>query len=292
MSGLAPGRFSTDAERPLAAHRADDVGQRGAEPRPAPPLALLQLDVGAANAGRSNLALSLPVDHLGRRGRAVPAASRAPSNRAVGHRRWLLNPFATTMGSGSTSTANAMTVIGPTSSAATEPGVGLVADRRLLPEAPSSRAAAGRSRPATGAPSFRLRNGAGLPRRQAGRARRRTRSSPGTPSRPWSGRCRPSIATSGHLQGRRAAASGQPGTAKRYARTYGVRMFTPRGLSSPSTSPVSWARAERERAWWAASPSVVVEVHPHLLDVERRVEVLEVGERLLELLLAAGGGPP
>ena len=36
------------------------------------------------------------------------------SNAAVGHRRWLLNPFATAMGTGSTDTANAMTVIGPT----------------------------------------------------------------------------------------------------------------------------------------------------------------------------------
>ncbi|MET0838172.1 MAG: hypothetical protein ABWY19_05280, partial [Marmoricola sp.] len=34
-------------------------------------------------------------------------------NGAVGHRPWLLNPFSTTMGTGSTDTANAMTVIGP-----------------------------------------------------------------------------------------------------------------------------------------------------------------------------------
>ena len=42
-------------------------------------------------------------------------------NFAAGHRRWLLNPFATQMGSGSTKTANAITVIGPSSSARPDP---------------------------------------------------------------------------------------------------------------------------------------------------------------------------
>jgi hypothetical protein len=68
--------------------------------------------VGAANAGRSNLALSYPsITSAG----LVELYMRDPGagNGAVGHRRWLLNPFATTMGTGSTHTANAMTVIGP-----------------------------------------------------------------------------------------------------------------------------------------------------------------------------------
>jgi hypothetical protein len=75
---------------------------------------------GAANAGRSNLALSYP---------AVTAAGvvtqylddAGTSNRPAGHRRWLLNPFATQMGSASTNNANAMTVIGPTSSSRPNP---------------------------------------------------------------------------------------------------------------------------------------------------------------------------
>jgi hypothetical protein len=38
------------------------------------------------------------------------------SNIAAGHRRWVLNPFVTQVGIGSTDTANALTVIGPSSS--------------------------------------------------------------------------------------------------------------------------------------------------------------------------------
>lgn len=68
---------------------------------------------GAANAGKANLALAYP---------KITSASlvelymRDPgaSNKAVGHRRWMLNPATTQMGSGSTNNANAVTVIGPT----------------------------------------------------------------------------------------------------------------------------------------------------------------------------------
>lgn len=75
---------------------------------------------GAANAGRSNLALSYPAltsAGLVRLYTSDPGAD----NGAAGHRRWLLNPFATTMGSGSTRTANAITVIGPSSAARPNP---------------------------------------------------------------------------------------------------------------------------------------------------------------------------
>jgi uncharacterized protein YkwD len=75
---------------------------------------------GAANAARSNLALSYPA--------ATSAGvitqyldDAGSSNRPAGHRRWLLNPFATQMGSGSTINANAMTVVGPTSSSRPNP---------------------------------------------------------------------------------------------------------------------------------------------------------------------------
>lgn len=68
---------------------------------------------GAKAASRSNLALAYPSLKAGR---IVDLYMSDPGadNAAVGHRRWLLNPFATVMGSGSTATANAITVIGPT----------------------------------------------------------------------------------------------------------------------------------------------------------------------------------
>lgn len=76
---------------------------------------------GAANAGRSNLALSYP--QLTSAGLVkLYTSDPGAGNRAAGHRRWLLNPFATQMGSGSTRTANALTVIGPSSSSRPSPG--------------------------------------------------------------------------------------------------------------------------------------------------------------------------
>ncbi len=69
---------------------------------------------GAANAGRSNLALAYPsLTSAGLVGMYMKELGS--SNYAVGHRRWLLNPFSIQMGSGATNTANAITVIGPTS---------------------------------------------------------------------------------------------------------------------------------------------------------------------------------
>jgi hypothetical protein len=75
---------------------------------------------GGANAGRSNLALSYPsITSSGVVG--LYMSDPGGSNFAAGHRRWVLNPFATQMGSGSTKTANALTVIGPSSSARPNP---------------------------------------------------------------------------------------------------------------------------------------------------------------------------
>lgn len=69
---------------------------------------------GATAASRSNLALSYPSI---KSGQIIDLYMDDPgaSNKAVGHRRWVLNPFVTTMGTGSTDTANALTVIGPSS---------------------------------------------------------------------------------------------------------------------------------------------------------------------------------
>ncbi|HET6166692.1 MAG TPA: CAP domain-containing protein [Marmoricola sp.] len=75
---------------------------------------------GAAAAGRSNLALAYP--SIGS-GQIIDLYMDEPgsTNHAVGHRRWLLNPFSTVVGTGSTNTANALTVIGPTSSSRPNP---------------------------------------------------------------------------------------------------------------------------------------------------------------------------
>jgi uncharacterized protein YkwD len=75
---------------------------------------------GAAAASRSNLALSYPSI---KSGQIVDLYMDDPgsTNHAVGHRRWLLNPFSTVVGTGSTNTANALTVIGPSSSSRPNP---------------------------------------------------------------------------------------------------------------------------------------------------------------------------
>lgn len=75
---------------------------------------------GAAAAGRSNLALAYPSLTSGQ---IVDLYMDDPgsTNFAVGHRRWVLNPFTTQVGTGSTTTANALTVIGPRSAARPNP---------------------------------------------------------------------------------------------------------------------------------------------------------------------------
>jgi uncharacterized protein YkwD len=75
---------------------------------------------GAAAAGRSNLALAYPSIKAGQ---IVDLYMDDPGagNVAVGHRRWMLNPFTTQVGIGSTDTANALTVIGPSSSSRPNP---------------------------------------------------------------------------------------------------------------------------------------------------------------------------
>ena len=75
---------------------------------------------GAAAAGRSNLALSYPSITSGQ---IIDLYMDDPgsTNTAVGHRRWVLNPFTTQVGTGSTSTANALMVIGPRSSSRPNP---------------------------------------------------------------------------------------------------------------------------------------------------------------------------
>lgn len=75
---------------------------------------------GDAAAHKSNLALKYP--SIGS-GQVVDLYMDDPGsgNTAVGHRRWLLYPYTTVMGNGTTRHANALTVIGPTSSARHNP---------------------------------------------------------------------------------------------------------------------------------------------------------------------------
>lgn len=75
---------------------------------------------GATAASRSNLALSWPALAAGKI-IDLYMDDKGSTNTAAGHRRWILNPFSTVMGSGSTQTANALTVIGPTSAARPNP---------------------------------------------------------------------------------------------------------------------------------------------------------------------------
>jgi uncharacterized protein YkwD len=70
---------------------------------------------GASTAGKSNLALAYPSLHAGQI-IDLYMDDKGEGNVAAGHRRWILNPFSTVMGSGTTDTANALTVIGPTNS--------------------------------------------------------------------------------------------------------------------------------------------------------------------------------
>lgn len=68
---------------------------------------------GARAAGKSNLALAYPSLKAGQ---IIDLYMDDPgsTNTAAGHRRWIMNPFSTVMGTGSTDTANALVVIGPT----------------------------------------------------------------------------------------------------------------------------------------------------------------------------------
>lgn len=75
---------------------------------------------GANAASKSNLAIAYPSINAGQ---IIDLYMNDPgsTNTAAGHRRWLLNPFSTVMGTGSTRTANALTVIGPTNASRPNP---------------------------------------------------------------------------------------------------------------------------------------------------------------------------
>lgn len=113
LAGLAPVRFSStlNAHAQAAALIMSANGQLNHFP---PSTWRCYTKTGAQTASRSNLALSQPSITSGGIV-AMYMDDPGAANYGVGHRRWVLNPFATTMGSGSTSTTNALQVVGPTS---------------------------------------------------------------------------------------------------------------------------------------------------------------------------------
>jgi uncharacterized protein YkwD len=179
--------------------------------------------VGATNAARSNLALSYPsITSSGLVG--LYLSEPGSGNTAVGHRRWLLNPFATTMGSGSTGTANAITVIGPT--AANRPNPAWVS----WPTAgyfPSTLEPGGRWSLSAGNSQTDFRRATVRVYRNGDRVRAvklRVATGYAQPTLVWQIPARE--ATSGTY---RVVVSGvrRAGTSTPFGRTYDVRMFTP-----------------------------------------------------------------
>jgi len=178
---------------------------------------------GATNAGVANLALTFPaVSSAGVVGQYL--TDSGSSNRAAGHRRWLLNPFSTTMGSGSTGTANAITVIGPTST--TRPNPAWVAwptagyfPNQLEPAGRWSLSAGNGAMSFTYATVRVYRNGNLIQT-----VKNPVVSGYARPTLVW--QVPTSIARAGSFQ---VFVSGirKSGTTQRYTRSYTVKMFTP-----------------------------------------------------------------
>lgn len=121
MGGLAPVTFATTLNT-RSQQTALIMSANGALSHQPPSSWRCWTSTGAANAGRSNLALSYPsITSAGLVSQYLEDAGS--TNQAAGHRRWLLNPFTTQMGSGSTNTANAITVMGPTSTSRPNPAL-------------------------------------------------------------------------------------------------------------------------------------------------------------------------
>jgi uncharacterized protein YkwD len=119
LAGLAPVSFSTTLN--ASAQRAALIMAANNALSHAPSSSWrCWSSTGASAAGRSNLALAYPSLKAGQI-IDLYMDDKGDSNVAVGHRRWILNPFSTVMGSGTTDTANALTVIGPTSSSRPNP---------------------------------------------------------------------------------------------------------------------------------------------------------------------------
>ncbi len=222
LSGLAPVRFSTVLNA-RSQRTALMMSANHALSHTPPPSWRCYSAIGAANAGRSNLALSYPsLTSAGVVG--LYMTDPGAGNEAVGHRRWLLHPFTTTMGSGSTNTANAMTVIGPTAAARPNPAwvSWPTAGYFPAPLEPKGRwsLSAGNARTDFRRATVHVyRNG------QAIRAvRQPVHNGYGMPTLVWQIPAKQAGSGTFHV-----VVSGvhRAGTRKVFARTYDVRMFTP-----------------------------------------------------------------
>jgi len=112
LAGLAPVKFSATMNRQAQAAALMMAANQSLSHTP-PQSWLCYTLAGARAALRSNLALAFPQITSGQ---VVDLYMDDPgrNNTDVGHRRWVLNPFTTTMGNGSTTTTNALMVVGPT----------------------------------------------------------------------------------------------------------------------------------------------------------------------------------
>lgn len=120
LTGLAPVNFG-NATMNRKALQASVIMQANGKLSHDPLTSWLCYTLGGDDAAhKSNLALYYP--EMGS-GHAIDLYmdDRGSNNAAVGHRRWLLYPFTTTMGNGTTRSANAITVIGPTASTRPNP---------------------------------------------------------------------------------------------------------------------------------------------------------------------------
>ncbi|MCW2787219.1 MAG: hypothetical protein JWP74_3736 [Marmoricola sp.] len=119
LAGLAPVRFSSKLN--ASAQRAALIMAANNSLSHSPSRGWkCWTSAGAAAAHRSNLALAYPRLSPGQV-IGLYMSDPGADNHGAGHRRWILNPFSTVMGSGSTSTANALTVVGPTSASQPDP---------------------------------------------------------------------------------------------------------------------------------------------------------------------------
>lgn len=119
LAGLAPVTFSSSMN--AAAQKAALIMAANRSLSHNPPSGWkCWSSTGASAASKSNLVIAFPSLKAGQ---IIDLYMDDPgsNNTAAGHRRWLLNPFSTVMGTGSTLTSNALTVIGPTNASRPNP---------------------------------------------------------------------------------------------------------------------------------------------------------------------------
>jgi uncharacterized protein YkwD len=222
LAGLAPVRFSStlNSHAQAAALMMSANNQLNHFP---PSSWRCYTRTGAHTAARSNLALAFP-DIASGQIVEMYMDDIGSSNYGVGHRRWVLNPFATTMGSGSTGTANALQVVGPTSRTRPNPAYVGWPTSGWFPDTlePQGRwsLSAGNSRTNFRYARIRVTHGG----QSVPVQKYRVENGYGQPTLVW--QLPSSIAKSGDYQVT-VRNIHRRGTSKRFATSYTVRFFTP-----------------------------------------------------------------